>query len=168
MEENMDLVTKDMKRTEALSVLSALDFTDKICLQKYQAPATTGKVWSNEESFLAEKEQVREHLNWLDVHKSIRSYGMHSQVLRKLTQVPMRPILIIFVRLSWTKKVPEEQKAVNVNFTFNYLFLILWGWSNTNIAEWFQVPILWDIENLTTHGPEQPALDDSALSTGLD
>lgn len=96
----MDLVTKDVKRTEALNVFSALDFTDKICLQKSQALATTGKVWSKEVLFLAEKEQVREHLNRLDVHKSIRSYGTHSQVLRKLTHVPMRPTSIIFVRPS--------------------------------------------------------------------
>lgn len=100
MKDNTDLVTRDMKRTEALNVFSASDFTDKICLQKSQAPATTGEVWSKEELFLAEKEQAGEHLNSLDIHKSIGPYGMHPQVLRKLTHVPLRPILIIFVRLS--------------------------------------------------------------------
>lgn len=39
-----DLVTKNMKKTEVLNVFSALDFTDKICLQEPQAPATAGKV----------------------------------------------------------------------------------------------------------------------------
>lgn len=95
-----DLVTEDMKKTEVLNVFSASDFTDKICLQESPALATTAKVCSKEELSFVEKEQVREHLNRLNVHKSMGPDGTHPQVLRKLTHVTVRPILIIFERLS--------------------------------------------------------------------
>lgn len=102
-----DLVTTDMKKTEVLNVFSASDFTDKICLEESQAPPTTRKVWSKEELSLLEEEQVREHLNRLDVQsstgcilKSVGPNGTQPQVLRKLTHVSVRPILIIFERLS--------------------------------------------------------------------
>lgn len=59
------LVTKDMENAFLTSV-----FTDKICPQEHQAPENCGKVQNNEELPVA-KEQLREHLNKLDIHKSL-------------------------------------------------------------------------------------------------
>ena len=41
-----------------------------------------GKVWSKEDTPLVEEDQVREHLNKLDICKSMEPDGLHSQILR--------------------------------------------------------------------------------------
>jgi len=48
---------------------------------------------------VVEKDQVREYLSKLDIHKSMRPNGMHPQVLRKLADVIARPHSIIFITL---------------------------------------------------------------------
>jgi len=47
-----------------------------------------------------EEDQVREHLNKLDVHKSMGPEGMHPRVLRELVGVTGRSFFIVFER-SW-------------------------------------------------------------------
>ena len=42
-----------------------------------QAPKTREKGWSKEDLLLVEKDQVREHLNKLDIHESMGPDGMH-------------------------------------------------------------------------------------------
>jgi len=42
-----------------------------------QVPDTKGEVWSKKDLALLEKDQVREHLNKLDLHKSIGCGGMN-------------------------------------------------------------------------------------------
>lgn len=55
-----------------------------------------------------EKDQVREYLNRLDIHKSMSSDGMHSWVLRELMQ-----FLIAFER-----EILEDWKKANVPLVF--------------------------------------------------
>lgn len=57
-----------------------LVFTGKMCLEESEASQITGKFWSNEYFFLTEENQVREHLNKLDIDKSMRPDGMHTHV----------------------------------------------------------------------------------------
>lgn len=68
------------ERQEILNVFSALDFTE-IC-PEFQASATTEKSGAR---------QAGEHLNRLDVLKSMGTGGTHAELLRKMTTV--RPIL---------------------------------------------------------------------------
>lgn len=55
-------------------------FTGKMCVEESKASQNTGKFWSNEDFFLTEENQVREHLNKLDIDKSMRPDGMHAHV----------------------------------------------------------------------------------------
>lgn len=61
-------------------------------------------MWGNLEkkpnNFLVEEDQVKEHLNKLNILKPMGPYGMHSQVVRELVSVITRTVFIIFER-SW-------------------------------------------------------------------
>jgi len=54
------------------------------------------KGWSKEDSKedvpLVEENEVREYLSKIDFHKPIGPDGMHTQVLRELSDVIMRPL----------------------------------------------------------------------------
>lgn len=69
-----DHVTKNMERSMFLITFYALVFTGKICLQESWAPE---KVWNKDDLPLVEEDQVREHLNRLDIQKSMGSDRMH-------------------------------------------------------------------------------------------
>lgn len=70
-----DVVTKDMENAEALSVIFTTVFTCETYLWKFQVSATSGKVLSKEK-LVVEEDRVSEHLNKLDVHKSMGPGGM--------------------------------------------------------------------------------------------
>ncbi|KAK4826401.1 hypothetical protein QYF61_008688 [Mycteria americana] len=61
-------------------------------LQESQAPETHRNIWNKEELPLLEEDQVMEHLNSLDIHKSMGPNGMQPQVLRELADVTARPL----------------------------------------------------------------------------
>ena len=82
-----DLVIKDIKRVEVLSGFFTLVFSGITCLQESQTPETRGNVWTKEDLPLVEKDQVREYLSKLDMHKSMSSDGIHLGVLRELVDV---------------------------------------------------------------------------------
>ena len=65
-----------------------------------QAPETIRKVCSKKGLPLVEEEQLKEHLNKLEIHRSMRPDGVHPPVLRDLADVIARPLSIIFER-SW-------------------------------------------------------------------
>ena len=67
---------------------------------------------------MVDKEQVREHVNKLDTHKSTGPYGLHSQVLRKLAGITERPLSIIFERLWQLGNVPEDWRRANATPVF--------------------------------------------------
>ncbi|KFP54076.1 RNA-directed DNA polymerase from mobile element jockey, partial [Cathartes aura] len=67
---------------------------------------------------LVEEDQVREHLNELDIHKSMGPDGMHPRVLRELADVIARPLLIIFDRSWRLGQVPEDWKKAIVTPVF--------------------------------------------------
>ncbi|GAB0177985.1 mitochondrial enolase superfamily member 1 [Grus japonensis] len=97
-----DMVIRDMKKvelhtgkTEVLNAFFTLGSTVEICSQKSQASETSGKVWSKEDVPL-EEDQVREHLNNLDVHKSLGPDEMYPRLLRELVHVTVRPLSIIY------------------------------------------------------------------------
>lgn len=89
-----DLVTGDMEKDKIFNAFFASDFTVKNCLQESQISETTGKVWSKEDLSLGQEDLVREHLNRLDIHKS-----MGPQVLRQLADVTVRQLSTVFERL---------------------------------------------------------------------
>lgn len=54
-----------------------LIFIGKMCLMESQASEASGKVWSNEDLTLVEKDQVRECLNKFALRKSVEPDRMH-------------------------------------------------------------------------------------------
>lgn len=70
-------MTNDTENAEVLNVFFASAFTSNTGLQKSQAPETRRIVWSKENSPLAGKDQVSEHFNKLDIHRSNGPHRMH-------------------------------------------------------------------------------------------
>ena len=62
-----------------------------------------------------QESQVREHLNKLDIPKSMGNEGLHPRVLRELVNVTARPLSIIFQRSWLVGEVPEDWKEANVS-----------------------------------------------------
>jgi len=60
-------MTKDMEKAKALSEFSDPSFTSKTDVQESQATESKRKVWTQENLPLVEEDQVREHLNKLNI-----------------------------------------------------------------------------------------------------
>ena len=71
------LVAKDMEKGKVFNSFFLSVFTGKSSLQESQAPESRGKVWSKEDLPSLEKVQVREHLNKLDINKSMGPDRIH-------------------------------------------------------------------------------------------
>ncbi|KFV81912.1 hypothetical protein N308_05122, partial [Struthio camelus australis] len=67
---------------------------------------------------LVEEDWVRDHLDKLDIHKSMVPDGMHPRVLRELADVIARPLPILFERSWRTGEVPEDWKKASVTPVF--------------------------------------------------
>lgn len=67
-----DLMTNDTEKTKILNAAFISVFTGKTSIQESQAPETRGKVWSEEVLSSVKKDQVKEHLNKLDIRKSMQ------------------------------------------------------------------------------------------------
>lgn len=90
-----NLMTKDVEKTDVLNAIFALVFTGKTGTAQSEALEMNGKIWSKEDLSLVEMDQIREHLNKLEKHKSVGPDGMHQQVLRELGNVIVRPCSVI-------------------------------------------------------------------------
>lgn len=64
-----------MKKASVLNAFFTLVFTGETGIQQSQTPKKRGKVWSKEDSPLVEEEQVREHLDRPDIHKTMGMMG---------------------------------------------------------------------------------------------
>lgn len=77
------------------------------------------KVRNKDSLPLVEEDQVKEHLNKLDIQKSIGPDRMHLHLLMELANVTVRPLLIIiFEKSQCSGEVPEDWEKVNVTPIF--------------------------------------------------
>lgn len=68
---------------------------------------------------MVEENKIREYLSKLNIHMSIGSDGMHSQVLRELANVIAKPLSIIFAQLCQLGEVSRDQRKANVTPVFS-------------------------------------------------
>lgn len=97
---------------------SCLGHSNTAFLQQSQAPDTHGNVWSKEEFLSLEDTQFREHLNQLDIQKSVAPDGKHPWVLRELANVATRPLSNMLKRLWWPEEVAKDRDKANMTPTF--------------------------------------------------
>lgn len=71
-----ELVTKDMEKAEVFNAFFASFFTDKTGLQESWGFQGKRKIWNRKYSPSVEKVQVWEHLNKLDITKSMGAGGV--------------------------------------------------------------------------------------------
>ncbi|KFP94428.1 hypothetical protein N329_13121, partial [Haliaeetus albicilla] len=76
-----------------------------------------GRDWENEEPPTVD-DQVRDHLRYLKVHKSMGPDEMHPQVLRELADEVTKPLLIISEKLWQSGEVPADWKRRNITPIF--------------------------------------------------
>ncbi|CAM5161388.1 unnamed protein product [Natator depressus] len=82
--------------------------------QTRSAPSSTGHVWGGGEQPTVVKEQVKDYLEKLDVHKSMGLELMHPRVLRELPDVIAEPLAIISENLWRSGEVPDDWKKANI------------------------------------------------------
>lgn len=61
---------------QVLNAAFLLLLASKTCLQQSQVSETSGKIWSSGDLPLVEEDQAREHLDRLDVYKSMGLDGI--------------------------------------------------------------------------------------------
>jgi len=77
-------------------------------------PREQGKVWSKEEVPSVEKDEVREYLHNLDIHKSMDADGMHPRVPSELADIAARPLLIISEQSWQLGEVPKDWRKASI------------------------------------------------------
>jgi len=73
--------------------------TGKTHTQKSQDPETSRKVYNNKGLPLVKEDQLKEHLNKLEIRKSRGPDGIYPHVLRELADVIARSLSIVSERL---------------------------------------------------------------------
>jgi len=65
----------------------------------------------------ADEDPIKEHLNKLDIHKSMGPGGMHPWVLRELADVNRRLLSTVFERSWGSEDVLDDSKKAKVLFS---------------------------------------------------
>ena len=91
-----------------LNAFFASVFPAKISPRESQTQETREEIQRKEDFPLVKEDQVRDHLNKPNIHRSMGPDGMHPQVLRELAHVIARPLYIIFERSWRLGEVPED------------------------------------------------------------
>uniref|UniRef100_K7F0D3 Reverse transcriptase domain-containing protein n=1 Tax=Pelodiscus sinensis TaxID=13735 RepID=K7F0D3_PELSI len=110
LDERGNLVTDDVGKAEVLNAFFASVFMDKV---SSQANALGNAVWEEGGQPLVGKEQIRNYLEKLNVHKSMGPDLMHPRVLRELANVIAEPLAIIFEKLWRSGEIPDDWKKAN-------------------------------------------------------
>lgn len=82
-----NLKRMNMEKAEVLKPFFILVFIGKTCPHQSDVPESGGKVQSKEDVLLVEEGQVQEHLQKLDMHKSMVADRMYSLLLREVASV---------------------------------------------------------------------------------
>lgn len=97
-----------MEEAKVLHTFFVTVFIGKTCFQQSHVPETRRKVWSQQSLPSVEEDQVKEHLNTLNIHRSM------APMLRELADGILKPLLIIFEMLWVLWEVPKAWKKANV------------------------------------------------------
>lgn len=108
-----DIVTQDMEKAEVENVFASA-FTSKTDLRESQVPETRGKGWNKEDIPLVEKDQGKEYLSKLDIHKSMGLDGMHPWAQREPADGIARLLSLILNWSWWLGEKPKEWRKRNV------------------------------------------------------
>lgn len=90
--------------------MSSIVFSVRATPQESLIQEIGEKVWRKEVFSLVKEGLARDHLDELDIHKSIGPDGMHSQLLREVVDIIARPPVIICERSWQSGEVPEYWK----------------------------------------------------------
>uniref|UniRef100_K7EZK6 Reverse transcriptase domain-containing protein n=1 Tax=Pelodiscus sinensis TaxID=13735 RepID=K7EZK6_PELSI len=111
MDEGGNLVTEDVGKAEVLNAFFASVFTDKV---GSWTSAPSDARWNDDGQPVVVKEQVRNYLEKLNVHKSMGPDLMHPRVLKELANVIEEPLAIIFEKSWRSGEIPDDWKKANV------------------------------------------------------
>ncbi|CAM4558081.1 unnamed protein product [Caretta caretta] len=111
LNEGGNLVTEDVEKANVLNAFFASVFTNKVSSHTAALGITK---WERDGQPSVEIEVVRDYLEKLDVHKSMRPVELHPRVLKELAAVIAEPLAIIFENSWRTGEVPDDWKKANV------------------------------------------------------